>query len=144
MMKKSLIIGIAIFLSVALYACDGKLEQSKTLNETDEPIITSATTQAPVDVQNDENSGEIATISEDAAFEILSNKISGILVDGMIVVCNGKDIENEKDCWKFAVGKNLTDKFTAEKHFAVMEDGSLYVFDIFEGDYILYVDESED
>lgn len=39
----------------------------------------------------------------------------------------------------FAAGGNTSEKFTAEHHFAVMQDGSIYVLDIYESnEYIPY------
>lgn len=43
------------------------------------------------------------------------------------------------DCYLFTYGEETDDKFTAQRHFAVSEDGDLYEMDVINGgEYILY------
>ncbi|AET67887.1 hypothetical protein Desor_2291 [Desulfosporosinus orientis DSM 765] len=80
-----------------------------------------------------------STLDEDEALNLLSDELSGMLTEDTVIVSLGKDTVNGEDCWMFATGKNTPEKFTAEEHFAVKEDGSIYVLDIYNSnEYIPY------
>ncbi|WMJ83773.1 hypothetical protein ACS3UN_11985 [Oscillospiraceae bacterium LTW-04] len=79
------------------------------------------------------NAGE--GISEDEAMDVLSNALADRMTDETAIVANGESEMEGQHCWTFSFGKNTPEKFTAEEHYAVTDNGEIYVLDIINDKY---------
>lgn len=79
------------------------------------------------------------TISEEDALDVLTAALDSKLIEGTAIVSYGEGSIDGKHCWTFAFGANTVEKFTAEEHYAVMDDGSIWILDILNGgEYVPY------
>lgn len=125
MLKKNqlLLIILSIFIfPIIIASCNSKLGKNSSGNNQ----------QASSNENRNNEKG-----SEDAALGALTKALSDIL-EGKSIVPSGEDEINGEHCWKFAIGSRSDDKFTAEDHFAVTDDGKVYVLNIESNIYVLY------
>ena len=67
----------------------------------------------------------------DRLVEVLIEK--KLMMEGFAVRSDGQDTVDGKKCWLFSWGENSDEKFTALDHYAVADDGTIYLMDILEG-----------
>jgi hypothetical protein len=84
------------------------------------------------------SSSDSYSMTSAEAMDILSAAIADIFVEGTAIVETGEDEIDGLHAWKFSFGQNTPEKFTAEQHFAVDDNGQVWVLDILEDQYIPY------
>ncbi|MDO5521955.1 MAG: hypothetical protein Q4G58_15780 [bacterium] len=85
-------------------------------------------------VKSKESSG----FTQQQAFDYLADLVSPELKKGMALMQDYEDNINGEHCWTFILGENTPDHFVGEKHFAVSENGKVYLMEIVSGEYQLY------
>lgn len=81
---------------------------------------------------------EIKPMDEAAAMNILTAALGNKLQGGLALVSSGKSNVNGQPCWSFGLDSNAKDKFTINEHYAVTEDGMVYLYDIISNEHIIY------
>ncbi len=71
-----------------------------------------------------------AGMTKKKAMDLLSAALTDPIMEGTALVANGEGNLEGQHCWTFCFGKNTAEKFTAEEHYAVTDDGKIYVLDI--------------
>jgi hypothetical protein len=56
--------------------------------------------------------------------------------EGTALAATGEDEIEGRRCRTFSFGANTPEKFTAEEHYAVTDDGEVFVLDILENRYV--------
>lgn len=72
-------------------------------------------------------------LDAETAMELLAGALGDKVTEGTALVADGEDTVDGKHCWLFAFGASTAEKFTAEEHYAVADDGDIYVMDIVGG-----------
>lgn len=132
-MKKLLVLVLCVLLSITMCSCGENSEPSST--ETPEQSQSDDATQNTQDKSSNSDNAN-SNMDEDKAFEILEKNLGTLLTDDTEIVSLGNESVNGENYLKFAFGKNTSEKFTAEVHLAVGEDGSVYIFDVIKSEYI--------
>jgi hypothetical protein len=132
-MKKLLILVLCILLSFTICSCDENSKSSSIVNP--EQSKTNETNPSMPDTSSASNKDN-STIGENEAFIILEKKLDNFLTNDTQIVFLGNETINGENYLKFAFGKNTPEKFTAEVHLAVAEDGSVYILDVVCNEYV--------
>ncbi|MDO5095557.1 MAG: hypothetical protein Q4D65_03275 [Peptostreptococcaceae bacterium] len=124
-MKKKSTIWLVLLLAIfMLTACNSAGEKSQ--NE-DMPAQTQEAEEN--EELSDENIYSLQTERE--AMDYLGDELvrQNVLVQGTALVAEGEDVQDGVKKWYFAWGKNMPEKFTAERRFSVDESGQILEYD---------------
>jgi hypothetical protein len=72
------------------------------------------------------------------AMELLSDTIAHLMVEGTVLSATGEDEVEGVHAYTFSFRTASSDAFTAEQHFAVDDNGQIWLLDILENQYIPY------
>ena len=74
--------------------------------------------------------GDIIPLDADQAMFIVSEMLGVQLGEGMALVAKGEGEVNDQHAFLFDLGTNTEEKFTAEEHYAVTDDGEVWLLDV--------------
>lgn len=95
--------------------------------------------QQNISVEINQNSS-VLIFAQEKALEYLLDKIKTLecKLDGNAILLEHEgQWDNNKKAWYFALGINPEEKFTAENHFAVTENGDIFKLDILSNEWNL-------
>jgi hypothetical protein len=69
-------------------------------------------------------------LTEEDAMQIVSEKLAAQLSEGFSILSSGEGTVNGQRAFLFETGKSESDRFTAEEHYAVTDDGDVWILDI--------------
>ena len=79
----------------------------------------------PIDGRED-----LIPLDEDQAMYIVSELLGVQLDEGLTLVAKGEDEVNGQHAFLFDLGESTDEKFTAEEHYAVTDDGEVWLLDV--------------
>ena len=77
-----------------------------------------------------EGHGDLIPLDEEQAMCIAGERLSVQLQEGLVLVAKGEDAVNGQHAFLFDLGRDTEEKFTAEEHYAVTDDGEVWLLDI--------------
>jgi hypothetical protein len=78
------------------------------------------------------------SMTNEVAMELMGDAIADIFVVGTALIETGETEIDGLHAWTYSFGTDTPEKFTAEQHFAVDDNGGIWVLDILEDEYIPY------
>ena len=91
----------------------------------------------PLKFQIPENEEGFSGAAADRLFYVLGSERTS----GKALLETGTDIIDGQNCYTFALGVDLPERFVTEGHYAVTRDGTVYLFDYLNGDWELFTAE---
>jgi len=80
--------------------------------------------------------GQDLSLDEEQAMSIASELLGVQLAEGLALVASGEDEVNGQRAFLFSLGTNREEKFTAEEHYAVTDDGKVWLLDIIANEWV--------
>jgi len=80
--------------------------------------------------------GDDFPMDEEQAMFIVSEMLKAQFAEGMALVAKGEDEVNGQHAFLFDLGMNTEEKFTAEEHYAVTDDGEVWLLDILANEWL--------
>jgi len=82
-----------------------------------------------------EDRGDLIPLDEAQAVEIAVDLLMTQMGNGMTLFPKGEDEVNGQHAWLIDLGSNTEEKFTAETHYAVTDDGMVWLLDVFANEW---------